>query len=84
VLACVAAGLSSFGTDLGDRAEGIVGTSQWEPGAQVIPELGPDPREFTHRMRTQSRTGECDYVAAQAYAAGVLVAAVVEKLGACD
>ena len=30
------------------------------------------------------RSGDGDYVAAQAYAAGVLVAAVVGKLGACD
>jgi len=84
VVACVAAGLSSFRSDLDDRVEGIVGTSQWEPTSQAIPELGPDPREFTHRMRTQTRTGECDYIAAQAYAAGVLVAAVLQKLGSCD
>ena len=84
VLACVAAGRSSFGTDLGDRAEGIVGISQWEPDSQTIPELGPDSSEFTRRMRSRTRSGECDYVAAQAYAAGVLVAAVVGKLGACD
>jgi len=84
VLACVAAGRSSFGTDLGDRAEGIVGTSQWEPGSEAIPELGPDPREFLHRMRTRTRSGDGDYVAAQAYSAGVLAAAVVGKLGACD
>jgi len=84
VVACVAAGLSSFRSDLDDRVEGIVGTSQWEPTSQAIPELGPDPREFTHRMRTQTRTGECDYIAAQAYAAGVLVAAILQKLGSCD
>jgi branched-chain amino acid transport system substrate-binding protein len=84
VLACVAAGRSSFGTDLGERAEGIVGTSQWEPDSQTIPQLGPDPREFVHRMRTQTRSDHCDYVAAQAYAAGVLAAAVVGKLGSCD
>jgi branched-chain amino acid transport system substrate-binding protein len=84
VLACVAAGRSRFGPDLGERAEGIVGTSQWEPGSQVIPELGPGSREFAHRMRTQTRTAACDHVAAQAYAAGVLAAAVIGKLGACD
>ena len=84
VLACVAAGRSGFGSDLGERAQGIVGTSQWEPGSQVIPELGPDSREFTRRMRTETRTAACDYVAAQAYAAGVLAAAIVEKVGACD
>jgi branched-chain amino acid transport system substrate-binding protein len=84
VLACVAAGRSSFGSDLGGGAEGIVGISQWEPGSQVVPELGPDPREFAHRMHTQTRSAACDYVAAQAYAAGVLAAAVLGKVGACD
>jgi ABC-type branched-subunit amino acid transport system substrate-binding protein len=81
VLACVAAGLSRFRIDLGDRCEGIVGASQWEPNIQAIPELGPRPREFTHRMRTQTRTGECDYIAAQAYAAGVLVTEVLRQVG---
>jgi branched-chain amino acid transport system substrate-binding protein len=84
VLACVAAGRSSFGSGLGEGAEGIVGISQWEPGSQVIPERGLDPREFAHRMRTQTGSAACDYVAAQAYAAGVLAAAVLEKVGACD
>ncbi len=84
VLACVAAGLSRFRVDLGDRVEGIVGTSQWEPTSQAIPELGPDPREFIQRMRTQTRTGECDYIAAQAYAAGVLAAEVLKRVGTCD
>jgi ABC-type branched-subunit amino acid transport system substrate-binding protein len=84
VVACVAAGLGSFRADLDDRVEGIVGTSQWEPTSEATPELGPPPHEFAQRMRTQTRTGECDYIAAQAYAAGVLVAAVLQKVGACD
>ncbi len=84
VLACVAAGFARFRADLGDHVEGIVGMSQWEPGNQAIPEIGPDPREFAHRMRTQTRGGECDYVAAQAYAAAVLAAEVLKQVGTCD
>jgi len=84
VIACAAAGLGRFHEDLGPDVEGIVGTSQWEPGFEAIPELGPDPREFAHRMRTLTRSGECDYIAAQAYAAGVLVAAVLDDVGTCD
>jgi ABC-type branched-subunit amino acid transport system substrate-binding protein len=84
VLACVAAGLGNFRADLDDRVEGIVGTSQWEPGSEATPEIGPHPRDFAHRMRTQTRTGECDYIAAQAYAAGILAAAVLQKVGTCD
>ena len=84
VLACVAAGLTRFRSDLGDMVEGIVGPSQWEPSFQATPELGPDAREFTHRMRTQTRSGECDYIGAQAYAAGVLAVEVLRKEGSCD
>ncbi|MGO9602374.1 MAG: ABC transporter substrate-binding protein [Candidatus Binataceae bacterium] len=84
VLACVAAGVRSFRADLGESAEGIVGASQWEPDVEAIAELGPDAREFAHRMRTQTDIGECDYVAAQAYAAGVLVSAALEKVGSCN
>lgn len=84
VLACVAAGVHSFRADLGESAEGIVGASQWEPDVEAIAELGPEAREFAHRMRTRTDIGECDYVAAQAYAAGVLVSAALQKIGSCD
>ncbi len=84
VLACSAAALQRFREDMGDRAEGIVAPSQWEPDSQAIPELGPDPRDFARRMKAETRTGECDQIAAQAYAAGVLALEVLGRVGRCD
>lgn len=84
VLCCVGAGLNRFSVELDEDAEGILGMSQWEPSFEAVPELGPDPREFAHRMRTKTRSGECDYVAAEAYAAGVLAAAALNNIGTCD
>lgn len=75
VLGCVAAGVDRFGSDLGEAAEGIVGPSQWEPGLEPRPEIGPTSAEFARRMRATG--GVCDYPAAQLYAAGLLTAAAI-------
>jgi branched-chain amino acid transport system substrate-binding protein len=75
VLGCVAAGVARFRNDLGDRAEGIVGPSQWEPELELHPELGPSPRDFARRLG--GLVGECDYPAAQIYAAGLVTAAAI-------
>jgi branched-chain amino acid transport system substrate-binding protein len=84
VLACVAAGVGSFRADLGEHAEGIVGASQWEEHAAIEPELGPTPSEFARRMRAAGGGLNCDYVAAQAYAAGLLAAQAIANAGALD
>lgn len=83
VLGCVAAGVARFGSDLGDEAEGIVGPSQWEEDAAIVPECGPSPRDFTRRMRALGTAG-CDYPAAQAYAAGLVTIATLRNVGALD
>jgi len=80
-LGCVAAGVARFGRDLGSDAEGIVGPSQWEPDFDLAPELGPSPREFARRMATRGAL-ECDYPAAQAYAAGLVTVAALRNAGA--
>jgi branched-chain amino acid transport system substrate-binding protein len=80
VLGCVAAGVHRFAEELGEDAEGIVGPSQWEEHAQIAPELGPPPDEFARRMRTAGYR-DCDYPAAQAYAAGLVGCAAIR---ACD
>ena len=80
VLGCVAAGVHGFAAELGEDAEGIVGPSQWEEHAQIAPELGPPPGEFARRMRAAGYR-ECDYPAAQAYAAGLIGCAAIR---ACD
>lgn len=82
VLGCIAAGVARFREDLGEMAEGIVGTSQWEPGLDVHPELGPTPREFARRVR--SLVGSCDYPAAQIYAAGLLTTVAISAADSLD
>ncbi len=82
VLACVAAGVERFGIELGEHAEGIVGPSQWEESAQLKPAIGPAPAAFARRMRAAGAA--CDYVAAQAFAAGLLAKAALEAAGALD
>ena len=83
VLGCVAAGVARFGADLGDDAEGIVGPSQWETDADIIPQIGPSSRDFVHRMRTLGAR-DCDYPAAQAYAAGLVTLAALRATGSLD
>jgi branched-chain amino acid transport system substrate-binding protein len=79
VLACVAAGVQGFADTLGEQAEGLVGPSQWEESAGLVPELGPRPVQFAARMRAVC--GACDYPAAQIYAAGLLSAAALCACG---
>jgi len=83
VLGCVAAGVARFGADLGDAAEGIVGPSQWEADAEIIPQIGPSGRDFARRMRALGAP-VCDYPAAQAYAAGLLTLTALRAAGSLD
>jgi branched-chain amino acid transport system substrate-binding protein len=84
VLACVAAGLGSFGAELGAHADGILGPSQWEDQVDFNPEVGPTPAEFARRMRNAGYGSRCDYPAAQAYAAGLLGLAALNEAGSLD
>jgi branched-chain amino acid transport system substrate-binding protein len=83
VLGCVAAGIARFGADLGVDAEGIVGPSQWEVEADINPRMGPSSRDFARRMRAVGAL-ECDYPAAQAYAAGLITLAALRAVGSLD
>lgn len=83
VVACVAAGVHGFAEALGDDAEGIVGPSQWEEQTRITPELGPTPAEFARRMRATGY-GDCDYPAAQAYAAGLIGCAAIRETDSLD
>jgi ABC-type branched-subunit amino acid transport system substrate-binding protein len=77
VLACVAAGISRFAQEMGPMAEGVVGPSQWEAEALEGVEIGPSAEEFVIRMRRAAPGVNCDYPAAQAYAAGLLAVAAL-------
>ncbi|MGH8011507.1 MAG: amino acid ABC transporter substrate-binding protein [Candidatus Binataceae bacterium] len=84
VLGCVAAGVDSFARDLGDDAEGIVGPSQWEEQAEVMPAIGPQSAEFARRYRIAAHRSECDYPAAQAYAAGLITLCALRAAGSLE
>jgi branched-chain amino acid transport system substrate-binding protein len=81
-LAVVAAPMQAFWEDLRGLAEGCIGPSQWEPGMDVTPEVGPTSAAFVERFRR--RYGQTpDYPAAQAYAAGLIVQRGVAQAGTC-
>jgi len=72
--------VAQFYTQLGSRAEGIVGPSPWEESLEIEPQLGSTPRAFAREMRAAG-AGEPDYPAAQAYAAGWLALAALQACG---
>lgn len=75
ILCSVAAGLRSFGDELGPLAEGIIGPSQWEP----------DPRSERFVRSFQQRFGRPpEYVAASAYAMGLVLQECIRRSGAGD
>ena len=70
LLAAVAAGISAFGQELGEAAEGVLGPVQWWPTADK-PRIGFSGVEFAAQY--QRRTGrEPSYPAALAATAGYL------------
>jgi ABC-type branched-subunit amino acid transport system substrate-binding protein len=88
----VAAGVASFGHDVED-AEGVFGIGQWAPGSASSPgtpgsgdtadpggsvDAGMDEPGFL-RAWGDRFGGEPDYPAVQAYAAGVIASAAMEK-----
>ena len=78
LLGCVAAGVPQFGALLGSRAEGVVGPTQWVPGA-AVPEIGPSGLRFL-RLYEEEFGLTPGYVAAQAASAGFLASAA-RRLG---
>jgi len=81
-LAVVAAPMQAFWEDLQELAEGCIGPSQWEPGRDVTPDVGPTSAAFVERFRR--RYGQTpDYPAAQAYAAGLVMQRGVALAGTC-
>jgi ABC-type branched-subunit amino acid transport system substrate-binding protein len=70
LLAAVAAGISAFGRELGEAAEGVLGPVHWWPTADT-PKIGPSGTAFAAQY--QRRIGrEPSYPAALAAAAGYL------------
>jgi branched-chain amino acid transport system substrate-binding protein len=88
-LAAVGAGIGRFGEELGSRAQGVVGPSQWEEGVRFRADVGPRGADVIRslraavmaRLRAEGTSGHVDYPTAQAYAAGLVAVRCVEQAG---
>lgn len=79
----VVAAISRFKAELGERADGFLAPSQWEPQVEYGVDCGPSESEFlTHYLK--GATVPIDYPAAQGYAAGVIAQRCVEEVGGVD
>jgi ABC-type branched-subunit amino acid transport system substrate-binding protein len=77
-IACVAAGADAFHQELGPLTEGVIGPSQWEPHVYEQPSIGPASAWFCSQFRRVFRR-EPGYVAAQAYALGIIIGECVQR-----
>ncbi len=89
VVAAVGAGIGRFGAEIGYRAEGVMGPSQWEEGVHLRADVAPSGAEIIRSLRAAVMTGlrseatgrHVDYLTAQAYAAGLVAMRCVEEAG---
>ena len=72
VTAAVAAGISSFGSQLGQASNGLIGPSQWEVGVRFPTFAGPSSGWFENSFQKEFDTAP-NYVAAASFATGLLV-----------
>jgi branched-chain amino acid transport system substrate-binding protein len=70
LLAAVAAGISAFGRELGEAAEGVLGPVHWWPTAER-PKIGPSGTDFAATYQRRTGRGP-SYPGALAAAAGYL------------
>ena len=78
----VAAAMQDFQEALGQKVEGFLGPSQWEPGLGYRVDYGPAPDEVLRRIRAASAAP--DYPAAQAYAACLIAQRCLEEAASTD
>lgn len=75
IVAAVAAGIRAFYDELGPAAEGVIGPSQWEPG--------PGSESFVEVF--EQRFGHApEYVAAGAFATGLIVEECLRRAGSLE
>jgi branched-chain amino acid transport system substrate-binding protein len=78
VTAAVSAGMASFGSQLGQVSEDVIGASQWEPGLSVSPTIGPTSEWFVNAFQKEFGSTP-DYVSAGAFAAGLIIVECVRQ-----
>lgn len=82
-IAAVAAGVASFGQQLGRASEGVIGPSQWEPTIGFPAILGPASASFVDNYKKKFGTGP-DYVAAASFATGLIVRECILRSDSLD
>lgn len=82
-IGAVAAGLAAFGKTLGALAEGVLGSSQWEPDLGTKPEVGPEEAWVLSRFH-RAFGQDPEYPAMQAFAMGVVAAECVRQAGSLE
>jgi branched-chain amino acid transport system substrate-binding protein len=82
-VACVSAGVDQFVGSVGELAEGIVGPSQWEPGVHHAISTGPQSHQFVSDF-TYSFRESPNYVAAGAFATGLIIEECVRRAASLD
>ena len=83
VVATLAAAVNEFEKRLGQKANGFVSTSQWEPTLSISVDFGPSPEEFSDEFaRAYGYTP--DYTAAQSYNMGLIIGKLIERTGGTD
>jgi branched-chain amino acid transport system substrate-binding protein len=79
LIAAVGAGVQEFGRALGNRAEGVIGPSQWEP-EDTSTDVGPRSSRMVAAYRDRHGSSP-DYLAVQAWSCGVLAEEAMEQVG---
>ena len=82
-VAVVATPIQQFQDALGAGAEGFLGPSQWEPGADNAVNCGPSSLEVLESLRRAGHPVP-DYPMVQAYAAGVVAQRCMEAAGTLE
>jgi branched-chain amino acid transport system substrate-binding protein len=82
-VAAVAAGIASFGSEMGQASHGVIGPSQWEPDINFPSIVGPSSEWFGHAFQKEFGTA-ADYVAAAAFAAGLIASECIRRAVSLD
>ena len=77
------AGIEQFKIELGKESDGFCSVSQWEPDLNFIPDFGIESSVFTE-LYNDCFGKDPDYVAAQSFNIGNVLAHFIEKLGTLD
>ncbi len=79
----VAASIKHFKERLGSWADGVFSTSQWEEGIKIDPDMGPGPKEFADRFRSENKESP-QYLGAQGYNIGIIIEKCIAEAGSLD